>query len=97
MTELKRIIKFLEENEQYGDDWSKEIAVLQKLTQPKSVTAPLNVELTEDEVTDLLSNPDKRVTLIFDKETILRHLDDNGILVQVINHGSIHSEDNQNA
>ena len=29
--ELKNIINFLEENEQYGDDWSKEIAVLQKI------------------------------------------------------------------
>ena len=29
--ELKNIIVFLEENEQYGDDWSKEIAVLQKI------------------------------------------------------------------
>lgn len=58
------------------------------------MTMPLNVVLTEDEVTDLLSNPDKRVFLIFDKETILKHLDDGGICVQVINHGSIHNEDN---
>ena len=29
--ELKNIINFLEENEQYGDDWSEEIAVLQKI------------------------------------------------------------------
>ncbi len=33
--ELKNIINFLEENEQYGDDWSKEIAVLQKLLKEK--------------------------------------------------------------
>lgn len=35
--ELKNIILFLEENEQYGDDWSKEIAVLQKLLKLKAV------------------------------------------------------------
>ena len=29
--ELQNIITFLEENEQFGDDWQAEIAVLKKL------------------------------------------------------------------
>ena len=33
--ELKNILTFLEENEQYGDDWQKEIAVLQELIKEK--------------------------------------------------------------
>ena len=33
--ELKNIIVFLEENEQYGDDWQKEIAVLRKLLEER--------------------------------------------------------------
>ena len=33
--ELKNIIAFLEENEQYGDDWQAEIAVLEKLLKEK--------------------------------------------------------------
>tara|TARA_R100000152_G_C6727195_1_gene152314 strand:+ start:197 stop:466 length:270 start_codon:yes stop_codon:yes gene_type:complete len=33
---IKNIILFLEENEQYGDDWSEEIKVLKKLIAKKS-------------------------------------------------------------
>ena len=33
--ELKNILAFLEENEQYGDDWQSEIAVLQELIKEK--------------------------------------------------------------
>jgi len=29
--EIENVITFLEENEQYGDDWSKEIKVLKKI------------------------------------------------------------------
>ena len=29
--EIENVITFLEENEQYGDDWSNEIKVLKKL------------------------------------------------------------------
>ena len=29
--EIKNVITFLEENQQYGDDWSKEIKALKKL------------------------------------------------------------------
>ena len=29
--EIENIITFLEENEQYGDDWKNEIAVLKKI------------------------------------------------------------------
>ncbi len=28
---IKNVIRFLQENEQYGDDWSKEIKELKKL------------------------------------------------------------------
>ena len=30
--EIENVITFLEENEQYGDDWSKEIKVLKKIS-----------------------------------------------------------------
>ena len=33
---IKNIILFLEENEQYGDDWSEEIKELKKLIAKKS-------------------------------------------------------------
>ena len=36
--ELKNILAFLQENEQYGDDWQKEIAVLQNLIELYSTT-----------------------------------------------------------
>ena len=29
--EIENVIRFLQENEQYGDDWSKEIKVLKKI------------------------------------------------------------------
>jgi len=29
--EIENVIRFLGENEQYGDDWSKEIEVLKKI------------------------------------------------------------------
>jgi hypothetical protein len=29
--EIRRVIIFLEDNEQYGDNWSKEIKVLKKI------------------------------------------------------------------
>ena len=29
--EIENVITFLEENEQYGDDWSEEIKVLKKM------------------------------------------------------------------
>ena len=29
--EIENVIRFLEENEQYGDDWVKEIKVLKKI------------------------------------------------------------------
>ena len=31
---IKNVILFLEENEQYGDDWSEEIKELKKLIKP---------------------------------------------------------------
>tara|TARA_B110000008_G_C16844300_1_gene514015 strand:+ start:382 stop:615 length:234 start_codon:yes stop_codon:yes gene_type:complete len=55
---------------------------------------PLNLELTEDEVADLISNPDKRVTFIFDLPNLLKHANEHGICIQVINHNSIHSNSN---
>jgi hypothetical protein len=33
--EIENVITFLEENEQYGDDWAKEIKVLKKILEDK--------------------------------------------------------------
>ena len=33
--EIENVITFLEENEQYGDDWGKEIKVLKKILEEK--------------------------------------------------------------
>ena len=33
--EIENVITFLEENEQYGDDWSKEIKVLKNILEVK--------------------------------------------------------------
>lgn len=58
------------------------------------VPRPLNLELCEDEVTDLISNRDKVVTFCYSRENLMKHVNDHGLLIQVINHGSINSEDN---
>ena len=33
--EIRRVITFLKDNEQYGDDWSKEIKVLKRILNSK--------------------------------------------------------------
>ena len=50
--ELKNIITFLKENEQYGDDWSKEIAALQKtsLAEREDLNPIVGVDANDNDI-----------------------------------------------
>ncbi len=55
---IKNVILFLEENEQYGDDWSEEIKELKKLI--------AYADITEEEA-QVITNGDKKLKEMLDE------------------------------